>query len=59
MEKINAGYRAYTGHIFSQAESDAYNAACDRILRHPTEENRNGAHNLFRSIIELGHTSQS
>jgi hypothetical protein len=59
MEKINAGYRAYTGHIFSQAEADAYNAACERILRNATEENRNGAHNLFRSIVELGHTSQS
>lgn len=59
MEKIVAGYRAFTGHIFTQSEANAYNAACDRVLRHPTEENRNGAHNLFRSIVELGRASQS
>jgi hypothetical protein len=50
MERIAAGYRAFTGYIFTQAQADAYNAACDRAERSPSEANRNGAHNLFYSI---------
>lgn len=50
MQRIQAGYRAFTGHVFTQAQADAYNAAVERAERSPSEENRNGAHNLFNSI---------
>ena len=50
MERIHAGYRAFTGHVFTQTQADAYNAAVERAERSPSEENRNGAHNLFNSI---------
>lgn len=52
MERIAAGYRAYTGYVFTEAQARAYNAAVERYERNPTEANANGAHNLFRSIAE-------
>lgn len=50
MTPISAGYRAYTGHIFTAGQAAAYNAAVARAERCPNEANRNGAHNLFNSI---------
>lgn len=49
-EKIVAGYRAYTGHIFTAEQATAYNMAVARVERCPNEANKNGAHNLFHSI---------
>jgi hypothetical protein len=54
MEKIAAGYRAFTGYVFTAAQAAAYNAACDRAERSPNEANINGAHNLFNSIAMTG-----
>lgn len=54
MQRIQAGYRAFTGYIFTAAQAAAYNAAVDRAERSPSEENRNGAHNLFNSIAITG-----
>jgi len=54
MEKITAGYRAYTGHIFTAVQAESYNAAADKTARNPSEANLNGAHNLFRTIAETG-----
>lgn len=50
MERIQEGYRAFTGYVFTAAQAAAYNAACARAERCPNEANRNGAHNLFNSI---------
>jgi len=50
MTPIQAGYRAFTGHIFTAVQAAAYNAAVERAERSPSEANRNGAHNLFNSI---------
>lgn len=47
---IAAGYRAYTGHVFTAEQAAAYNAAVARAERCPNEANRNAAHNLFDSI---------
>jgi hypothetical protein len=50
MERIQEGYRAYTGYVFTAEQAAAYNAAVERAERCPNEANRNGAHNLFNSI---------
>lgn len=50
MERIQAGYRAFTGYVFTAEQAAAYNAAVDRAERCPNEANLNGAHNLFNSI---------
>lgn len=54
METIAAGYRAFTGYVFTAEQAAAYNAAVERAQRSPSEENRNGAHNLFNSIAMTG-----
>lgn len=51
MEPIQAGYRAFNGYIFSAAQAEAYNRAAARARQNPTEENLNGAHHLFMTII--------
>jgi hypothetical protein len=51
---IAAGYCAFTGYRFTQCQADAYNAACERAERNPSEANLNGAHNLFYSIAMTG-----
>lgn len=33
MEQMQAGYRAFNGYIFSQAEADAYNRITAEIAR--------------------------
>jgi hypothetical protein len=50
MTTIEAGYRAYTGHVFSAVDAATYNAAADKAFRRPTDTNLNGAHNLFSTI---------
>ncbi|KAB2699347.1 DUF2478 domain-containing protein [Ochrobactrum sp. Kaboul] len=52
--RIAAGYRAFTGHVFTATQAAAYNAALDRFERSPNEANQNGAHNLFYSIALTG-----
>ncbi|OQM74929.1 hypothetical protein [Manganibacter manganicus] len=59
MTRIAAGYRAFTGYVFTQVQADAYNAALDRAERCPSEENKNGAHNLFYSIAMTAKESGS
>jgi len=54
MEKITAGYRCYTGHILTAAQADAINRANEKARLVPSEENKNGAHNLFNSIALTG-----
>lgn len=54
MQKIEAGYRAFTGYVFTAEQAAAYNAAVERAERSPSESNRNGAHNLFYSIAMTG-----
>lgn len=51
MQKIEAGYRAYNGYIFTQSDADAYNLACEYAERFPTEWNLNYRHKLFCLII--------
>jgi len=50
-EPVAAGYRAFNGYIFSEAQARAYNAAVARAKANPSEANLNGAHSLFSSII--------
>lgn len=57
--RIQSGYRAFTGYVFTQTQADSYNAACDRAERCPSEANRNGAHNLFYSIAMTGKESDA
>lgn len=54
MQRIQEGYRAFTGYVFTAAQAAAYNAAVDRAERSPSEANLNGAHNLFYSIATTG-----
>ena len=53
--RIEAGYRAYTGHVFTAVQAAAYNAATARAERSPSEANLNGAHNLFDAIARTPH----
>jgi hypothetical protein len=53
MTKIEAGYVAYNGHVFTQAEADAYNREVERCERFPTEANLNAKHRMFCAIIGL------
>jgi hypothetical protein len=50
MERITEGYKAFTGYVFTKAQAEAYNRACEKAEQVPTDANRNGAHNLFYSI---------
>ena len=50
MTRIQEGYRAFTGHVFTAIQAAAYNAAVERAERCPNDANKNGAHNLFNSI---------
>lgn len=51
MIKIEAGYRAYNGYIFTQNDADTYNLACEIAEWNPTEWNLNYRHKLFCIII--------
>ena len=53
MKKIEAGYVAFNGHVFTQGEADAYNRECEYAERFPTEWNLNNRHRLFCIIIGL------
>jgi hypothetical protein len=53
MEKIEAGYRAFNGYVFTQSDADAYNRECEYAARFPTEWNLNAAHRMFCIIIGL------
>lgn len=54
MQRIQEGYRAFTGYVFTAEQASAYNAAVERAERSPSEASRNGAHNLFYSIAMTG-----
>ena len=54
MDLIKAGYRCFTGYVFTEAQAAAYNMATMRAHKSPTEANLNGAHNLFYSIALTG-----
>jgi hypothetical protein len=53
-DHIEAGYKAFTGYVFTAEQAAAYNAAVDKARRNPSEANLNGAHNLFYSIALTG-----
>jgi len=53
-EKITAGYRCYTGHVLTAVQADAINRANEKARLVPSEENKNGAHNLFQTIALTG-----
>ena len=53
MEKIEAGYTAFNGHVFTQSEADCYNRECEYAERFPTEWNLNNRHRLFCIIIGM------
>lgn len=53
-EKLMAGYRCFTGHVLTQVQADAINAANEKARLSPDENNLNGAHNLFHSIALSG-----
>jgi len=40
MKTITAGYRAHNGHIFTQAEADAYNRAYQETARLEAQAHR-------------------
>ena len=51
---LEAGYVAYTGHVFTQANADAYNRMTDEIERERYEPTKavllNKRHQLFVAI---------
>ena len=51
MEKVTAGYVAYNGHVFTQAEADFYNREREKADQFPTEWNLNNSHRVFCIII--------
>ena len=53
MTKIEAGYIAFNGHVFTQSEADYYNRECEYAERFPTEWNLNNRHRLFCIIIGI------
>jgi hypothetical protein len=53
MTKIEAGYVAFNGHVFTQDEADAYNREIERCELFPTEANLNAKHRMFCAIIGL------
>lgn len=58
-ERVSEGYRAFNGYVFTKGDAEAYNAACDRAERSPSENNINGRHNLFTAIIQAGNKEKS
>lgn len=54
MEKIRAGYKAFNGHVFTQADALAYAQACSDAERHPSEYNLTQRHRVFVSIVTKG-----
>ena len=53
-EPVQEGYRCFTGHVLTAGQADAINRANAKAAQNPTEENLNGAHNLFNSIAMTG-----
>jgi len=53
MTKIQAGYVAYNGYVFTQANADTYNAECERCDAFPSEWNLDCRHRTFCIIIGL------
>ena len=51
---IEAGYIAYNGHVFTEAEANAYRQACEDAGRNPSEFNLDQRHRVFVSIITRG-----
>ena len=51
---INAGYVAFNGHVFTEAETNAYNQACRDAERNPSDFNLDQRHRVFVSIITKG-----
>ena len=48
--EIEAGYIAYNGHVFTEAEAKAYNLAVRDAERNPSEFNLNQRHRVFVTI---------
>jgi len=53
MEKIEAGYRAFNGYVFTQSDADTYNREREYADRFPSEWNLNNCHRLFCIIIGM------
>lgn len=53
MTKIEAGYIAFNGYVFTQADADLYNAECEKATAFPTEWNLNNRHRVFCIIIGM------
>jgi len=53
MEKIEAGYRAFNGYVFTQQDAEDYNRECEYAARFPTEWNLDNRHRMFCIIIGL------
>ena len=53
MTKIEAGYVAFNGHVFTATEAEDYNRECEYAERFPTEWNLNYRHRLFCIIIGI------
>ena len=53
MEKIEAGYRAYNGYVFTQSDADVYNREREYADRVTTEWNLNNSHRVFCIIIGM------
>jgi len=54
MNLINAGYVAFNGHVFTEAEANSYNQACRDAERNPSDFNLDQRHRVFISIVTKG-----
>jgi len=53
MEKINAGYVAFNGYVFTQHDADLYNYECEKVQAFPSDWNKDCCHRMFCMIIGL------
>lgn len=49
MKQIQKGYKAFTGHIFTEHEANLYNAAC--VLCKTGKLSANHQHHIFCLIV--------
>jgi hypothetical protein len=54
MEKIQAGYVAFNGHVITDTQADIYNRACEHAARYPNNDFlKDCQHRTFAAIIAL------
>ena len=53
MLKIEPGYVAFNGYVFTVYDAMVYNMACEKAFYFPTEANLDNRHRVFCIIIGM------